>query len=91
MDDCAGNQQASVHPRKIDNAVARMLFASRSDGVDSRNPKEFRNRGDLRFHLRLVFRDRDLLGLHFFDGRKDLLLGLGGVWRIRRGNRREQE
>ena len=91
MGDCAGNQQARVQARRIDKAAARILFASRSDGVDSRDPKEFRNRGDLRFHLRLVFRDRDLLGLHFFDGREDLLLGLAGVGRIRRGNRREQE
>ena len=91
MGDCAGNQQARVHPRRIDKAAARILFASRSGGVDSRNPKAFRNRGDLRFHLRLVLRDRDLLVLDFFGDCEDLLIGLAGVGRIRRDNRREQE
>ncbi len=75
----------------IDKVAARILFASRSAGVDSRNPKGFRNRGDLRFDLRLVFRDRDLLVLHFFDGREDLLLGLAGVRGLRRGSRHKQK
>ena len=74
--DCADKMQVRANVTRIDKAGTRILLApaSPSGGVDSRNPKVFRNRGELRVNLHLVLPDRDLLVLHLFDDRENLLL-----------------
>jgi hypothetical protein len=59
-----------------------MLLAPSSSRIDSCNPNGLRDRDKLRVNLRLVFRDRDLLALHFPGNRQDLqglLLGARGL------------
>src|ERR1700682_4082378 len=70
--DCAASMPESVKVARTDKAKVRILSAS-SAGVDSRYPKVLRDRGELRINLRLVLRDRDLLVLHLFGDREDLL------------------
>lgn len=91
LDDCAGNMLATAKIARDDRMLARiLLLTSPSGGVDSRYPNIFCDRGKLRVNLGLVLRDRDLLELHFFDNRKDLLnLWLAGARRLFRGGRRD--
>jgi len=82
--------QATANVARIDKTVGRILSAS-SGGVDSRNSKVFRDRGELRINLRLILRDRDLLVLHFFGDREDLLFLLLACARsLGRGSGQEQ-
>jgi hypothetical protein len=70
--------------------MVRILSAS-SAGIDSRYPKIFRDRGELRINLCVVLRDRDLLILDFLGDREDLLfLLLAQAWSFGPGGGHEQ-
>ena len=72
--------------------MTRILFSS-STGIDSRHPKRFRDHGEFGINLCLVLRNRELLLLHFFGNRKDLLFLLLGCARSfgrRRGDQQSK-
>src|SRR5436190_9038985 len=73
FDDCADSMPATAQIVRSEMIMARILLASRPGCVDSRHPNIFCDCGELGINLGLVFCDRDLLNLHFFGDREDLV------------------